>query len=359
MKRILCLTDGFTLGGAERQLIGLAHLLKENEYEVDLACYHENNFYKDLMHKYDLKCTILYPKGRFGKFLEVRKFINKGNYDYVIAYKDGATMIASILKLLGMKPKLIVSERNTTQVLTKRERFKFWLYKFADFIVPNSYSQGEFIQTHFSILKKKTVVITNFTDTQTFVPIKNYKSDNILNIVIAGRIAEQKNILRFLDVLKRLKDLSLPYHFQWFGNVSAGEHEYEDEIKKRLYALKLEDMIDFLPATNNIKEEYQKCDAFCLPSLYEGYPNVVCEAMSCGKPILCSKVCDNPFIVEEEINGFMFNPISVEDMVFVFERFASLSFDERAIMGGQSRRIAEEKFSEEAFVHKYIKLIES
>lgn len=40
----------------------------------------------------------------------------------------------------------------------------------------------------------------------------------------------------------------------------------------------------------SIEVEYRKADIFCLPSLYEGYSNVVAEAMSCELPLLCSSV---------------------------------------------------------------------
>lgn len=359
MKKILCLTDGFTLGGAERQLIGLAHFLKEKGYNVDLACYHEKNFYKDLISQYGLYCIALKPKGRFGKFLEVKRLINEGSYNYVIAYKDGPTMIVSLLKLFGLKAKVIVSERNTTQTLTRRERIKFWGYRFADYIVPNSYSQENFIISNFPSYKNKTVTITNFTDTYSFVPSGSRSDRKTIEVIIAGRIAEQKNMMRFLDVVKLLKDIGTPYHFKWFGNVSAGEQAYESDVMQKWHQLGLEDMLEFLPATNNIKREYQVCDAFCLPSLYEGYPNVVCEAMSCGKPILCSRVCDNPYIVEDGVNGLMFDPTNEKNMFDTFVRFSEFTLDERYAMGVTSREIAVKKFSEESFVNKYIQLIDA
>lgn len=359
MSKILCLTDGFTLGGAERQLIGLAHFLMEKGYSVDLACYYEKNFYKDLISQYGLNCITLKPKGRFGKFLEVKRLINEGSYNYVIAYKDGPTTMVSILKLFGLKAKVIVSERNTTQALSIRERLKFWCYRFADFIVPNSYSQENFIVSNYPSYRDKTVTITNFTDTDSFVPSGSQLERNTIEVIIAGRIAEQKNIMRFLDVVKFLKDRGTPYHFKWFGNVSAGEQEYESDVKQKWHQLGLEDMFEFLSATNNIKREYQECDAFCLPSLYEGYPNVVCEAMSCGKPILCSRICDNPYIVEEGVNGFMFDPTDVNDIFDTLVRFSELTIDERYAMGFTSREIAVKKFSEESFVNKYIQLIDA
>lgn len=358
MKKILCLTDGFTLGGAERQLIGLAHLLKERGYIVDLACYHNKNFYTKLISQYNLNCITLTPNGRLGKITVVKSLITENNYDYVIAYKNGATIIVSILKLLGLKAKVIVSERNTTQVLSFRERLKFGLYRFADYIVPNSFSQEKFLLNHYPAYRDKVITITNFTDISTFCPALYYKKSEKIEIIIAGRIAEQKNILRFLSVLRKIKEQSLSLHFKWFGNVSAGEGEYQKKVLHTLHKYAIEDIIEFLPATKDIKKEYQQCDAFCLPSLYEGYPNVVCEAMSCAKPILCSNVCDNPFIVQEGRNGFMFDPTNEDSMFFAFLKFSKLSIKERIAMGDVSRGIAVDKFSEKAFVDKYIQLIE-
>lgn len=80
--------------------------------------------------------------------------------------------------------------------------------------------------------------------------------------------------------------------------------------------------------------------------------------MSCAKPILCSNVCDNPFIVQEGRNGFMFDPTNEDSMFFAFLKFSKLSIKERIAMGDVSRGIAVDKFSEKAFVDKYIQLIE-
>lgn len=52
MKRILCLIDTLGMGGAERQMIGLALFLKQNGYHVDLITYCEHDFYSELVQKY-------------------------------------------------------------------------------------------------------------------------------------------------------------------------------------------------------------------------------------------------------------------------------------------------------------------
>lgn len=355
--KILCLTDGFTLGGAERQLIGLAYLLKQKNYDVDLACYYEKNFYKELIQEYKLNCITLNATSKIQKIFAVKKLVKSRNYSTIIAYKDGATIIACFLKLLGTRCKVIVSERNTTQTFNRRERFKFQMYRFADVIVPNSYSQEKVIIAQYPHFKDKVCTITNFTDINTFSPSVAQEPNKKITIVIAGRISQQKNILRFLDALIIIREHGVPVFFKWFGNGRKAEAGYEAEVLSKWKENHLADIISFLPATSTIKDEYQKCDAFCLPSLFEGYPNVVCEAMSCGVPVLCSRVCDNPFIVEDNKNGFMFDPLDVNDIVEKIETFVYLPVKQRTIMGKEGRKIAEIKFSEEAFVQKYINLL--
>lgn len=357
MKKILCLSDGFKQGGAERQLIGLAHFLQEKGYIVTLACYTDGIFYKELIDDYNLDFVILKPKANIlSKIQVVYKFIKSKKIDWVIAYKDGATSIACISKLLGLKCNVIVSERNTTQHLSNREKFKFWLYNYADYIVPNSHSQESFIINHFKRLKSKICVITNFTDINKFVPIK-YVEHKRISILTVGRIAQQKNILRYLKVVKQLSKIYPNIRFKWIGDVSIGQEAYYDECIKNISKNNLSDIFEIKPATQNIKEEYDRCDIFCLPSLYEGYPNVICEAMACGKPILCSNVCDNPFIVEDGVNGFLFNP---EDEKNMFDQFQMLlSRQDIQTMGESSREISLLKCSEHLFISKYIQLIES
>lgn len=107
-----------------------------------------------------------------------------------------------------------------------------------------------------------------------------------------------------------------------------------------------------------IEEEYRKADIFCLPSLFEGYPNVVAEAMSCGLPILCSNVYENPYIVEEGVNGFLFDPKNPVEMADAIKKMVSLSYENRKEMGKRNRQLCLKRNTEEVFLKSYVELIE-
>lgn len=340
-------------------MIGLVSLLQQEGYSVDLVSYIKSNFYSTLLEQNNINHIFLHVRDdKLSKLIAVRSLIKRNCYDCVIAYKDGPALISCILKLIIGKFRLIVSERNTTQVISKRERMKFWVYRYADYIVPNSISQEKFIKKNFSYLSKKTVTITNFTDTVFFSPLNNFHNNQMM-ILTAARIAKQKNILNYLECIRAVKEKAIKAKFVWYGDVQKGEEEYELICKNKIKELQIEDFFEFRPASHRIIDEYRNCDVFCLPSLYEGYPNVICEAMSCSKPILCSRVCDNSNIVEDEVNGYLFDPCNVEDMVNKILKMYNLSREVREKMGIKSREIAEFRFSPKGFVKKYIELIES
>lgn len=360
MKKIICLIDGLGFGGAQRQIIGLASFLQKKNYPIKILSYHKRDFYKPLLEAENIHNDILNPSSKYAKVRDIKLYLKKDNADIIISYLSGPNTITCILKIMGMKAKLIVSERITNQTLTIKDKIRFNLYRFADFIVPNSFSQEKFLKENFPFLREKIVTITNFTDTTHFSPtIKKKTEKEVLEIVIAARISKEKNILAFLDVVKILLLNKSKIHFSWYGNVSVGMDNYMHDVIKKVKELHLENYIDFYSGVDNIKDIYQKSDALCLPSLYEGFPNVICEAMSCGLPILCSNVCDNPYIVDDKINGFLFNPQNIEDMADTIKQFLLLTEEERKTMGEKGRKKVLEICSPEVFVNKYIELIEN
>ena len=357
MKRILCLIENIGPSGAERQITNLAVLLRKQGHEVEVAYYIKKEFYLPFLKENDVKgCYLADAAIPRKRFFVLKKHIKEYNPDTVISYSASPCMITCVLKLLGAKFNLIVSERNTTQRLDNREKIRFFLYKWANHIVPNSQSQGDFIAKHYPNLSKKVMVITNYVDTDLFVPSNVAVAEHeVLRMICVGRLAPQKNIPAFLDAIAILKSKSCRFRIDWYGQDFKNDYSQQcyDSVKKN----GLDDVFFFHPQSSEIIQRYQESDIFCLPSLYEGFPNVLCEAMSCGLPVLCSDVCDNSKIMKEGINGYLFDPHSVEDMAEKIEKMTRHSAEERKNFAKKSREIAVGLFSTEAFVGKYIELL--
>lgn len=359
MRKVLLLIDSLGSGGAQRQIVGLAKLLKERDYDVRLIYYHPIVFYKSYLDEYGVKNECV--RGAANKWKRVFKIyqtVRQYDPDVVISYLDGPNMIACVLRTLGLQFKLITSERNTTQKMNCRERLKFFLMRWADAIVANSYSQEAFIDKHYPVLSGRTSTITNFVDTESFSPRTVSNNNNIkkpLNILCVGRIAAQKNVLLFLEALFRLKVKGYQFHVDWYGD--KDDLAYYTQCAERVKTLELEDVFSFRRPSKDIVKVYQEADVFCLPSVYEGLPNVLCEAMCCGLPILCSNVCDNPMLVKEGTNGFLFDPNAIDDIADKISKMLRLSVKELCDMGIKNREFAEQRFASSSFAEKYIELI--
>lgn len=357
MKRILCLIENLGSGGAERQLTGLAVMLKQQGYEVEVWYYVKKEFYLPYLQENGVFGRYL-PEAVSSKnrYLALRKHITAYGPDTIISYSISPNMIACLLKLFGARFNLIVSERSTTQKNTARTKLRFFLYRWADHIVPNSFSQGAFIDEHFPKLTKKIKVITNYVDTDLFSPsVTKQYNHNDTRMLCVGRMWPEKNIPRLIIAIKKLIQDGVKIKVDWFGQDLKDDSSAE--IHRVLQEQDMEEYFFFHVPSTNIQEEYQKADVFCLPSLYEGFPNVLCEAMSCGKPVLCSRVCDNPNIVCEGENGLLFNPLDVNDMVATIENYLDLPLEKKIDMGIKSREIAINLFSKDSFIQKYIAIL--
>lgn len=357
MKKIICLIDGLGSGGAERQLCGLAVLLKQQGYDVEVWYYHKAEFYLHLLQENNVKHRYLGGcDSILKKIIIIRKELKTASPDTVISYMDGANITACLCKMLGCKYNLIVSERNTTQELNIRERIKFFLYRFADHIVPNSQSQQNFISKHYKHLTKKTTTITNFVDIDRFIPAnKNREITPSLRILTVGRVMPQKNVLKYIDAIKIAIDNGCNIYVRWVGNQSLST--YFNECKEKIRKYHIEDRFIFIEPKKDITVEYQQADAFCLPSVYEGYPNVLCEAMSCGLPVACGNVCDNATIARDGINGVLFNPSDCHDISYGIERLYTMCTTKYDEISSNNRNSIIANNSPLAFVNKYEKLI--
>lgn len=355
-KRILCLIDSLASGGAQRQMVGLAQLLKREGYGVKVLTYYDIPFYFQQLQDNGVDFEyVSCGTGLIERLRKIGRAIKRYEPEVVISYLDTPNILACLLHIANKKHwKLIVSERNTTQSLSLRERVKFALYRFADYIVPNSYSQREIMAKHYLQYKDKCHVITNFVDTEVFCPASTKTENNVLRIIGVGRVLKQKNIPMLIEAMDALHARDNRVHVDWYG----GKFDGYDECMRLIDQYKLEDFFAFHEAVGNIIEKYQESSIFVLPSIYEGFPNVLCEAMSCGLPVIATDVCDNGRIVQHEKNGYLVPSGDASQLANRLLQFMELSSEQRNAMAVKSREIAVKMFSKETFIKNYIKLIE-
>lgn len=332
-------------------------MLTKAGYPCRLVTYVENQFYEPYLVQNNVEYELVTDfRDRARRVFRVSKYVNKYNPDIVISYLPSVNMTMCLVKLFT-RAKLIVSERNNNTSLTLKDRLLFNLYRLADIIVPNSNSQALFISNHFRFLSRKVHPVINFVDINRFVAANRLHDNGCLRIVIVARYTSQKNVLRFLDVVRKAKDKRLNVHFAWFGNKDY-DKEYFCAVCEKYRLLGVEDYITLNGPCVNIEKEYNNADALCLPSLFEGYPNAIVEAMASSLPVICADRFENPYIIEDNINGFLFDPEDIDDIFSAIVKLTKLSDEERKRMGQLNRELCKMRNAQEVFLQSYVKLIE-
>ena len=352
IKKIICFTDSLGRGGAQRQLVGLASMLKDKGYDVKVVVYFDNAFYKHLLDDAGVDSVVIAnTKNVLKRLWLLFVYFRKQNTDVLIAYQETPSLIACLFRPFMRWRKLIVSERNTTQTIGLKDKVRFWLWRYADVIVPNSLSQAKFITTEVPQQASKVVAITNFVDTQSFIPVQQRKKNKIRNLVVVASNKPEKNFNRFAQAIK-IAQQERKFVVKCYGIAESKLSQCQDYVA----TLGLENVFEIYPPQVSILPKLQESDFFCLPSLFEGYPNALCEAMSCGLPVACSRVCDNPSILEDG-GGFLFDPLDVNDMALKIVQLVALSDKDLVDYGKVNRAIAERKFSRDRFIRQYCDLI--
>ena len=355
--RILCVIQGLGSGGAERQLVGLGCMLFERNYEVKFLVYDGADFYTRRL--FDLGIEIIHIESltRFGRVVKAAKVLREFEPKTIISYLDGPNLMSILARLLYPQARLIVSERNISRCNAWRDRLKFYLYQYADVVVANSESQGKFIAKKYPHLRMKLAVVTNFTDTDVFVPSDYAPTQSTRTCLCVARIVPQKNVKMMISALHEVNSRGFNLRIHWFGNLDYSSC-YFRECLDLIAELNLETFFVFKGESKSIEKVYQKYQLFCLPSLYEGYPNVLCEAMSAGLPVIASYVSDVPYIVEKNVNGFLFDPTNIDSFIMGLTNYLQLSEIEINQMSVRNRKKAIQLFSRKRFVEEYIALIE-
>ena len=364
--RIICFTESLAGGGAEHQMVILAGLLAEEGYDVTLVTYASVTDHYDTppnVMRIDIGKTRIKNKWLKAliKILKIFHYFLRVKTDCIIAYRECANLRVLLPMIFRRrKIKVICSDRNTSTHLTfKHKLLLYYLYFRADYIVPNSQTETNFIAEHKPSLKSKLRTIHNFTDLNHFELSPIPVDISVIKVAIFSRYDKQKNPVGLAFAIHKLKtETKRLFEIHWYGaqlNESSGYLEVCNVVDK----LDIADSLFLHPAVKNPASLMKDYHAICLPSLFEGFSNSIGEGICSGKPMLVSNVSDNHIMVKDGYNGFLFNPKDTDSICNAFLQFFNLTYEEMFRMGQNSRIIAENLFNKKQFVKRYIDLIES
>jgi glycosyltransferase involved in cell wall biosynthesis len=360
--KLLLVIDHFGPGGAQRQIVELARGLSRRGHEVEMFAYFPGHaFFRPGIDEQQI-VVHEYHKGAgfsLGVVRRLAALINHGNFDVVVSYLSSPNVYAELAKLIAPHAKLVVSER--TSFLDDKSRvFAFVrraMHVAADHVVANSQAQSEWLK-HKWWLRDKVTCIYNGLDPELFAVKGDVPAGgNRLRLVAVGRVGPEKNALNLIRALVILhREMGCIPEVNWIGERDGGS-------AGKLYCRRVDELLESAPevrrswrwlgAETNVPAILRNYDALIHPSLYEGLPNVVCEALAGGLPVLVSNVCDHPRLVVDGERGFLFDPVVPASIATAIRRLAAVTAEEWRVLSRNARRYAEEHLSVERMITEY------
>lgn len=362
MKRILFLAADLCSGGAERQMVTVACLLKKKGYDVTVYCYDKADFYAHILNNAEIPIVWeLEPTNYLRRIRKVRRFIRQGHFDTIISFLPTCNFLNDIAAIGGKKWKVITGERSSRESTFTSIRGKFfcWLQRHSDYIVSNSSNACNLWRKHYPKYEDKLKVIYNCV--QLFPLHSEYisKVNGKLHIVVAASFQYLKNSLGLVEALLLMtEEEKSKIVIDWYGRreISRGDTSAYDDTLSAIQNNKLNECFILHPDTKEIADKMNQSDVVMLLSKFEGLPNVICEGMTIGKPIIMTRMSDYQVLVDES-NGFLCDwdkPISIKEAIL---KMASLSKDQLQTMGQYSKGKALILFSEKSITQCWEEII--
>lgn len=196
--------------------------------------------------------------------------------------------------------------------------------------------------------RKKTLnlVLGSGVNLNEFEVQKYPEDDDELRILYIGRVMEEKGIRELLDAAMNLKDKNITFNI-------AGFFDNGFLVDKSKYK-----NVNFLGEVTDVKSLLKTTHAVILPSYHEGMSNALLESAASGRPLLATNIHGCKEIIDDGINGYLFEKKSSLSIIESVETFYRKSHDEKIKMGLNSREKVEEKFDRKKITNEYYKKIQ-
>lgn len=191
--------------------------------------------------------------------------------------------------------------------------------------------------------------VPNGTEERFFIA-RQYRETTSCELLFVGTWLDRKGVYYLAEafelVAKKLPGTRLTV---------AGSSAPADEVKK-LFSAEVRECVNVIPFVKReeIAELYAECDIFVFPSLVEGMPLTLLEAMATGMPVVTTNTCGMADVVEDEMNGLLVPPADTERLAFGIERLCrSLELRKRL---GQAAQESARRYTWERVVERLEKV---
>ena len=291
-------------GGAEKMVVLVANALAERGYKVDLVVANMNGPYVNLVSK-KVVTIELGTRGTAYSALALWKYLRKAKPPVLFSTMTNANITALLARIFFKHELwLVISERSITsnKILGKASLKKFLtgflmkkLYPNADSIVAISKGVENDLIENFNIPAAKIRVIYNMIEETT---IEGHSSELYKQI-----FCEEKNSPLFIAVGRLVDVKNYPLLIEAFAKIRIrckckllilGDGPEKEKIEELVNKAGLSDDVVLLGFVDNPRQYMQIADVLVLTSKWEGFGNVIIEAMSVGIQVVATNCESGP-----------------------------------------------------------------
>ena len=303
---LICI-NSLRSGGAERVVSQLLSHMQE-DFDIHLALYSH-------IIEYDIPAGIKIldlkqseDDGQIAMLLKlpwlsykVSKYCKKHGITHSVAFLNRPCYINALMRSCwGYKGRVVMCERTHQTTMLKTRSVltgaitKFLItvsYNRADLVLANSNAMKADLRDNLNV-KTPIEVIYNPVDIQELQhkmlnPVDISFSKDTFYFAVVGNFRQEKNFPLVLDAFARIKELNCKL-------LLVGDGPLKDNFKQKVSELAITNQVLFCGRDNNPFKYIHKCDSFILSSDVEGFPNVLLEAIACGKPVISTDCRSGP-----------------------------------------------------------------
>jgi glycosyltransferase involved in cell wall biosynthesis len=348
------------VGGYERQALELSQSLTESGNLVTIISHPAGTFPKREFRNgflvYRLQGSGVALFLRLSQFL----FIKRKRFDLLHAHGvTGFSVIAARLATLFGKT-VCIKPATSGDLYTifsksslKHSLYERWFKQIDHWIAISQELKKELMSCEVS--ENKIHCVPNFVNSMKFTKASPERrellrkrfsiSSNQVVFLFLGRLEKRKGVQYLLEAWKKQ-----PCGALWI----VGSGPEEDRLKKQAQEKGYE-QIQFHGSTLKPLDYYQAADVFVLPSLKEGFPNVLLEAMSCGLPCIATKIGGVVDLLKEDVQGLLVEAAAIDPLSKAMRHVADSSED-RIRWSKNAIETAQDKYDRSKITARYLQL---
>jgi glycosyltransferase involved in cell wall biosynthesis len=315
--RVLIFTTHLGSGGAEMQALRIANHLDRKRFDVEAAVMRGGgNYEPDLASDVDLH--VLGGSRLPAKTRSLRRLLRRERYDIVCSFLELPNLVAAFAAWrLTPGPRLVAcvqappsinwqgsGRRRVVRAIVSR------YYRRADQIIAISKGVADDVAAMAPGAEAHTATVYNAgvddrVEALASRPLEAAESRPPRPLVLAcGRLTEQKGFPYLLDAFAQVRK-RVPGANLWI----LGEGQDRPHLERQIADLRIGDRVRLLGFRDNPYRYMAAADLFVLSSIFEGFGNVVAEAMACGTPVVSTDCPHGPGeIITDGVNGLLVPP---------------------------------------------------